>query len=126
MLLTCSSVKPLIIVIGETISFEFQKLLLSMTENKVWRKLYVNFGGLFSQILESFFLRNNIFHAISDDIFIVYKIMCHFILLLANRNTTKSTKFSIEIWPKKFDTLWYLKCFSKRMILDNKLISFAE
>ena len=50
-----SSVKPLIIVIGETISLEVQKLLSSMTENKVWRRPYVNFGGLFSQILGSLF-----------------------------------------------------------------------
>ena len=50
-----SSVKPLIVVIGETISLEVQKLLSSMTKNKVWRIPFVNLGRLFSQILGSFF-----------------------------------------------------------------------
>ena len=57
MLLTRSSVKRLISVLGETISLEVQKLLSSMTE----RKPYVNFGGLFSQILGSFFTETTYF-----------------------------------------------------------------
>ena len=52
MLLTCSSVKPpLRSLIGATISLEVQKLLSSMSKNKVWRRPCDNFGGLF----QSFF-----------------------------------------------------------------------
>ena len=90
MLLTCSSVKPpLRSLIGATRSLEVQKLLSSMSKNKVWRRPCDNFGGLF----QSFFLRNNILQAIFDNgLFIVHKILHYFILLLANRNVTKSTK----------------------------------
>ena len=46
---TLSSVKPIITLIGKTISPEVQNLLSSMTENKVSKE------ALFSQILGSFF-----------------------------------------------------------------------
>ena len=60
MLLTRSSVKPLRRLIGKTISLEVQKLLSSMTKNKNWRRPYVTFRGLFSQISGSFFVRKTI------------------------------------------------------------------
>ena len=92
-LLTRSSVKRLRSLIGKTVSLEVQKLLSSMTKNKNWRRPYLTFGGLFPQTSGSFFLRNNIYQGLFDNIlFIVYKIFRHFVLLLANRNVAKSTK----------------------------------
>ena len=80
-----------------------------------WR-IYVNFGSLFSQILEGFFFSEVTFHAIFMSCSLLQDILS-FILLLANRSKTKSWT---EIYQKN-GTLRYLKCFSKRMTLDNKL-----
>ena len=70
-----------------------------MTENKVLEETICQFWGLIFPNFWEFFLRNKIFQALFDNIlFIIYKIFRHFILLLANRNVTKSLKLWTEVW----------------------------
>ena len=54
-------------------------------------------GAYFPKFQGVFFSEKK-YQALFDNIlFIIYKIFCHFVLLLANRNVTKSTKLRTEI-----------------------------
>ena len=93
-----------------------------MTENKVLEETICQFWGLVFPNSGSFFLRNKIFQALFDNIlFIIYKIFRHFILLLANRNVTKSTKLWTEVW-----IFLHTSVTKKNKILYKKYENFSQ